>query len=233
MYPKYSLDSSITRSFPFFNLSFMFDATLTMTPGLVAAALISLLIISTRSACPCNDATLCNNIKTNYTKELYGFLGGANSSMNDTKQYNFTYTTAFAVPYDQTKESGMDELMCTAHTNGVRMILWNYPGMPLTDNTSVLMDWIQDLFTAVTSLHYDGVTFDYEGPMIWTQPQSQQYTTLVNLTTQYFRKNLPGSTVSVMVPFVAYETYGRQYDYHGLSLASDYLYIMEYDVCKQ
>eukprot|EP01083_Nonionella_stella_P212370 767043_1 len=91
------------------------------------------------------------------------------------------------------------------------------------------MTWIKNVFQTVTALHYDGVTFDYEGAMLWNQPQSAQYVNLINLTTQYFHQHLPGSTTSVCVPFDAFLQWGRQYDYYNLALAADYLYIMDYD----
>merc|ERR1712154_430738 len=44
---------------------------------------------------------------------------------------------------------------------------------------------------------------------------------------------MPGSTISICVPFDAYLEWGRQYDYAALAEASDYLYIMDYDVQTQ
>ena len=82
-------------------------------------------------------------------------------------------------------------------------------------------------------LNYDGVTFDYEGSMLWNQPQDKEYVSIVNLTTEYFHTNLPGSTISICVAFTAYLQWGRQYDYYALSQVSDYLYIMGYDTNGQ
>ena len=187
--------------------------------------------LSTAASCPCKNTSLCNNIKTNYTKELYGFLGGGKSKLNDTSFYNWTYTTAFAINYKDTNESGMNDTMCTAHSHGVRMILWNYPSMPLTADVNTQMAWIEKAFNLVKFLNYDGITFDYEGSMLWNDPKMPYYVSLVNRTTQYFHENLPGSTTSVCVAFQAYLQWGRQYDYIGLANAADYLYIMGYDVC--
>ena len=153
--------------------------------------------------------------------------------MNDSTQYNWTYTTALAVKEDSVNGPGMDDVMCAAHSNGVRMILWGAKGMPFTDNIDVQMQWIEQVFNETISLHYDGLTFDYEGCMIWTDVQSQQYTQIVNLTAQYFHKHLPGSTISVCVPFMAYLMGCRQYDYVGLAQSIDYLYIMGYDTNGQ
>merc|ERR1719361_1248142 len=69
--------------------------------------------------------------------------------------------------------------------------------------------------------------------MLWNSHESDQYVQLVNLTTQYFHQNMPGSTISICVPFDAYLEWGRQYDYAALALAADYLYIMDYDVQTQ
>ena len=193
------------------------------------------LVIATifAASCPCKDSSLCNNIKKNYSKELYGFIGGGKGEINDTSQYNWTYTTAFAVNEKYVNKPGMDNVMCEAHSNGVRMILWGVQKMPLTNNTNIQMEWIEKTFNQTISLHYDGITFDYEGSMLWTDDNSKYYTQLVNLTTQYFHKNLPGSTISVCVPFMAYLQWGRQYDYYNLAQSSDYLYIMGYDTNGQ
>eukprot|EP01083_Nonionella_stella_P059704 156239_1 len=200
----------------------------------MAYLLILILTTSTLgSDCPCRVSRLCHNIQTNYSKELYGFVGGKYSQLNDTTQYNWTYITALAVQAGATKTSGMDEVMCTSHHHGVRMIYWGTPGLPFTDNTTRIWEWVVTLFETVTSLHYDGVTFDFEGAMLWTSHQSVQYVNIVNMTTQFFHDMLPGSTVSVCVPFIAYLAWGRQYDYYNLALASDYLYIMDYDANTQ
>ena len=54
--------------------------------------------------CPCQNVSLCNNIKTEYSKELFGF--GAN---NETlPYYNWTYITTMA----WAKENQTD-LLCT------------------------------------------------------------------------------------------------------------------------
>ena len=190
------------------------------------------LVISSSSSepnCPCSNSSLCNNIQANYSKELYGFI----RDTTNVSIYNWTYLTAIAVNEKYAiNNSAMDNLMCTAHSHGARMILWNFAeSMPFTDNVTVQMDWIKALFDQVSNLSYDGFTFDYEGEMLWNQPQSAQYVSLVNLTTQYFHDNLPGSTISVCVPFSAYLEWDRQYDYYNLALVSDYLYIMDYDVC--
>ncbi len=55
----------------------------------------------------------------------------------------------------------------------------------------------------------------------------------VNQTTQYFHKHLPGSQISVCLPFQSFVYDGREYDALNLSLSADLLYIMDYDTQDQ
>jgi len=181
------------------------------------------------ASCPCQNQTLCENIQTNYEKELYGFVGGSNTSANDTSFYNWTYLTTLCMRDTYVTEPGVDQVMCDAHQHGVRIAYWGHGPYPFTNDINVSMAWIKSTFQNVTDQYYDGYVFDYEGAMLWNSPQSAQYVELVNLTTQYFHENLPGSTISVCVPFSAYLEWGRQYDYYHLAQAADFLYIMDYD----
>eukprot|EP01084_Bolivina_argentea_P125830 222888_1 len=132
---------------------------------------ISFLLTLTSATCPCSDTSLCNNINKNYSKELYGFLPGGRLQLNDTSYFNWTYITAMAVR----PPSQPIELMCEAHKNGARMINWIPGGFPFTDDTNTIMAYVQKIFNQTKSLYFDGVTFDYEGEMLWSQPQSAQY----------------------------------------------------------
>ena len=154
--------------------------------------IISISSLTLAAKCPCSDASLCNNIKTNYTKELYGFIGGS-GGRNNTSIYNWTYITALANKDIDTTGPGMDELMCTAHSHGVRMIYQNKAALPFKANKTAQLEWIENIFKNITNLHYDGITFDFEGKQKMTDAAAQQYVNLVNLTKQYFNENLPGS----------------------------------------
>lgn len=76
------------------------------------------------TSCPCSKHSECDSIQKIYEQELYGFVGGGTSAISNTTNYNWTYITALAVKYAQVDEPGMDDLMCTAHKNGARMIYW-------------------------------------------------------------------------------------------------------------
>jgi len=93
--------------------------------------------------------------------------------------------------------------------------------------------WIEQTFEQVKYYHFDGVTFDYEKPMLADSLAAQQYTALINETTQYFHTNMPGSQTSVCVAWQSYLDDGRQYPYYDLSMVSDLLYVMDYDTQSQ
>ena len=170
--------------------------------------------------CPCANVSLCDNIKTIYDKELFGF-GGDNSTA-----YNWTYITTMA---------WADEgILCEAHSHGVRLISSiDNSNIPFTNSSTERLQWIKSQFEYVKSIHFDGMTFDYESPMKKDDIKSIQYTQLINETTIYFHENMPGSQISVCVAWSAYNIDGRYYDYKTLSEVSDLLYIMDYDTQSQ
>eukprot|EP01084_Bolivina_argentea_P105467 188868_1 len=180
------------------------------------------------SDCPCNNISFCDNVKINHEKELYGFVRGNGDAFNISmvNAINWTYVTTIA--FEPTlSPTPSPELMCEAHSRSVRVIMGALNlNLPLTNNATKRLIWIQQQFQLVRSYYYDGLLFDYELPM--NQQQCKQYTELVNQTTQYFHHNMYGSQICVAVPWNAFLVDGRQYDYYGLSLVSDFLYIMDY-----
>lgn len=64
-------------------------------------------------------------------------------------------------------------------------------------------------------------------------PLAYAYTELVRQTTTVFHQVIPGSSVSVDVPWSPYDVDGRNYDWAGLSAAADLLFIMAYDTQSQ
>eukprot|EP01083_Nonionella_stella_P165381 549974_1 len=174
--------------------------------------------------CPCANTTWCDNIKSVYSKELFGFAGSKGANIST---YNWTYLTTIAwAPFNTS------ELMCTAHSKGVRLIA-GVSHLPFTNNATERHIWIEQTFEQIQYYHFDGVTFDYEEPMLWNSLKSQQYNALVAETTRYFHRNMAGSQISVCVAWNAYQVDGRQYDYYNLSQSVDLFYVMNYDTQSQ
>jgi hypothetical protein len=66
-----------------------------------------------------------------------------------------------------------------------------------------------------------------------TSKAAADYTALVRLAADEFHAALPGSTVSVDVPWSPYDIDGRNYDWAGLAAAADLLFVMVYDTQSQ
>eukprot|EP01084_Bolivina_argentea_P087946 158772_1 len=177
--------------------------------------------------CPCSDINLCNNIKTQHQKELYGFVSGTHGG--NISIYNWTYITTLAwAPISS------PELMCTAHMHNARVTASiDSSTIPLTFNATERQIWINQTFEQITYYYYDGLVFDYENPMLSNDIKSQQYNIIVNETTQYFHNNLPGTQITVCLPYESFIYDGREYDALNLSLSADLLYIMDYDTQDQ
>eukprot|EP00658_Telonema_sp_P-2_P066818 TRINITY_DN55785_c0_g1_i1.p1 TRINITY_DN55785_c0_g1~~TRINITY_DN55785_c0_g1_i1.p1 ORF type:complete len:217 (+),score=45.91 TRINITY_DN55785_c0_g1_i1:70-720(+) len=171
------------------------------------------------AGCPCQDASLCDPVTIQHSKEVFGFLGNsANWSLLD---WDTITTVAWASD---------PELVCTAHAHGARVIAGVPSGMPLSDDPAVRAVWVAKTVAMVKLQHLDGVTFDYESPLAWDDPRNQYYVALVNETTTALHAALPGSQVSVCVAWSPDDIDGRAYDNAGLAAAADLLYVMVYDL---
>lgn len=188
---------------------------------LLLPILISLLKNTKTSAtCPCENESLCNPVQLVRDKEIFGFGQG------NWKNYDWDVVTTVAWANDQ-------DMMCHAHSKNVRMIAAAPQNMPLTNNKTKRKAWIETAVTMVENLHLDGITFDYESPILHNSPERDYYTQLVNETTQTFHERIPGSQISVCVAWSPNNIDGRAYDWVGLSDASDLLYVMVYDTRSQ
>jgi len=115
----------------------------------------------------------------------------------------------------------------------VRLIAPAPDPIPLTNNQTLREIYIQQAIQMVKENYLDGITFDYESPIDWNAPERGYYTQLVTETTTAFHNAIPGSQISVCVAWSPDDIDGRAYDYPGLALGSDLLYIMAYDTRSQ
>lgn len=115
-------------------------------------------------ACPCPDPKDCQPITKRYEKEIFGFYGGSSVSSWAT-ELDWQRMTTLAWPPSNASA------MCTAHRNGVRMILPAPANMPLSSDPTVRQAWIKTVLEQVKMTFADGMTFDYESPMDPNSPQ--------------------------------------------------------------
>ncbi|EGC31304.1 hypothetical protein DICPUDRAFT_156870 [Dictyostelium purpureum] len=176
------------------------------------------------SSCPCSDQSLCNPVSVGPRKEFLGF-----SLDNLTyPYYDWSILTTIAVFYSPI----VNELLCTAHSHDVRLVYGvSYPITQL-GNSTFQDEWIQDQLNLVQSTYTDGLNFDVESPIV-NETLSQLYTNLVAETNKAFKAVNPFYQVTVDVAWSPNCIDKRCYDYLGLSQASDFLIMMDYDERSQ
>lgn len=125
------------------------------------------------------------------------------------------------------------ELVCKAHSHGVRMIRGAPGDIPLNGTKTERQAWIQALVEDIQKRHLDGVTFDFESPLTFDDVRVKNYVNIVKETTAALHSAVPGSQTSVCVAWSPDDIDGRAYDVVGLADASDLLYVMSYDTRSQ
>lgn len=176
--------------------------------------------------CPCENTSLCQTPTVQHDQEFFGF--GA----KNWEGFDWTQVTTVCWAQDP-------KLICKAHETGARMIA-GAPHFDLSSlgDSSSRSAWIENLLSIMKNGFYDGVTFDYELPLDKSQGSStyelhRNYLSLVNETTTALHSAVPGSQISVCVPWSPDNIDGRNYDFAALAEASDMLYMMVYDTRSQ
>jgi len=145
----------------------------------------------------------------------------------DFVKYDWDQLTTVAWSEDQ-------DLMCLAHSKGARVVLNAYPGLrDALQNATSRMTWVRATVQKALDLHMDGVNFDWEDPALVDDKLVISYTKLVAETTLAMHTLIPGSQVSVDVPWSPFDVDGRNYDWAGLAAAADILFVMSYDMQSQ
>lgn len=176
------------------------------------------------NACPCEDAELCKTPTVQHKEEFFGFGG------KFWENYHWDIVTTLAWVDDP-------EAICTAHKNNARVIA-HTPPFSFPMNETERSGWIVKLLDIMRTKFQDGVTFDYEEPMDKspdspTAEDMLEYVALVKETTETLHREIPGSQVSVCVPWSPDDIDGRNYNFLALADASDLLYVMVYDTRSQ
>ncbi|KAN0004162.1 hypothetical protein ACTFIZ_010325 [Dictyostelium cf. discoideum] len=186
--------------------------------------ILTILIIQSKSKeCPCYNVELCKPLEIGPRKEFIGF--SVNSS--NYNYYNWDYLTTIAIFYSEEIE---DNLLCMAKAKGVRLVYSAFYPVEQLSNETYIDQWINEKLELVQNTFTDGLNFDVEYPI--TDPiVAKQYTQLVAATNNAFKSVNPYYQISVDVAWDASNCIDyRCYDYLGLSKASDYLVVMDYDM---
>uniref|UniRef100_A0A7S3V1K8 GH18 domain-containing protein n=1 Tax=Aplanochytrium stocchinoi TaxID=215587 RepID=A0A7S3V1K8_9STRA len=179
-----------------------------------------------KSKCPCAKEELCLPIKGKPVreKEVFGYIPAV-----DPKLTNWSRVTTIAwVKPEQT------ELICTAHAHGVRVILpVDNKDIIFSSNTTERKEWAKAYLARVQANFMDGVTFDYEDPETVGSKRAKLYSLLIQDTAYVFHQENPSYQISTAVPWSPDNIDGRGYDFPSIAIASDLIYVMDYDTRSQ
>ena len=136
--------------------------------AVVAAVLVALLISPAAAAttvCPCANASHCAPIVGRREREVFAYCVGC----AQWRHYDWDRITTLAVS-DHYFSPWDNELMCYAHSRGVRVVLWtprvmggagqNQVGK--ITNATARREWVAFTMRRVTQWHLDGVNVDFE-----------------------------------------------------------------------
>ena len=172
--------------------------------------------------CPCTNTTLCTPLTTADRAELFIFQ----VTTADWHHYNYSHLTTIVAC------AGVDPAMlCYARDRQVRVVsIANY-AVEQMGNETARQEWVKQQVAAVQYGYLDGVNVDFEDSLDATV--APYYTALIGNLSSSLHGLVPGSQVTVDVAWSPNCIDGRCYDAGGLAAASDFLFIMSYDMRSQ
>ncbi|CAF1326622.1 unnamed protein product [Adineta steineri] len=177
------------------------------------------------SECPCPDISLCQPLQIGSRHEKVAFM----TADSNWRYYDYSQLTTIVICTDDFDP----QLLCLAHSRNVRLVwIANYDVKQLSNATARTL-WVNSQVDKVKKSFTDGVNLDMEDEIANGTITALQYTQLVQELSNLIRIEVPGSMVSVDVGGTAPCDDGRCYDYTGLADASDFLFVMAYDLRSQ
>jgi len=159
--------------------------------------------------------------------ELFAFVRQCEST--EWEKYDWdALTTVSVVDFED------QQLLCHAHSYGVRVIPLagaDYPPDQLT-NTTARAKFVASQTQYILTHGMDGINMDFEQPLTAGSPEVDAYTALVREMTESVHAAINDSQVSVDLA-VYTEHDWRNYDTVGLAEASDFIFMMCYDMNAQ
>ncbi|KAL4858571.1 Di-N-acetylchitobiase [Chlorella vulgaris] len=119
------------------------------------------------------------------------------------------------------------EVFGFTHAAGARVVIDGRSANPAAvyGNRTARAAWVAEQVQHAVEAHLDGINFDLEAPILPGDPLALEYSALVAEAAAAFHTAIPGSQVSVDVPWSPYGVDDRHYDWAGLAEAADLLFI--------
>ncbi|XP_038649359.1 di-N-acetylchitobiase-like [Scyliorhinus canicula] len=182
--------------------------------------------VSPINFCQCSKRSLCQPLPADHQFPVEVFIFDHEGM--DWKHYDWTKVTTIVVdvvpPFP---------LLCYAHGQGVRVVIKeNIQKSELTDS-SQRKAWIRaQVHTAATNF-LDGINLNF---MDMLKNGSENLSELLNLlqeTTESFHREIPGSQVSLDVPWSPHCIDGNCFQYVEISNLCDFFFVISFDIWTQ
>jgi len=153
--------------------------------------------------------------------------------MKDEAKYSWDHLTTVCL-WDTDLKNFDQNLLCKAHSKGVRIVSVDFLVDPLTpfNNDTFRQEYIANMVANAKKYNLDGVNIDYEGAITKGSPDAALLT-LIMKDIQTAFKEIPGSQVTIDVAWAPPCIDVRCYDYVGIAEATDFLVVMDYDEQSQ
>lgn len=186
--------------------------------------------------CPCANASLCEPVTGQRFadgKQLFVFhVAGEPTNFDQWRHYDFSRITVIAMW--EFPEMGA-ELLCHAHSLGIRVVLPSMPPAKVYNGTNETkkLAWADNTAATVKSLFADGINMDTEDAI----PPGDRHAR-DGLTDIAKRARVALNKVGLKSALVTFDVGwmpgvdGRFYDYQGLAEVCDYLVVMAYDMAS-
>ncbi|XP_038649360.1 di-N-acetylchitobiase-like [Scyliorhinus canicula] len=178
--------------------------------------------VSPINFCPCSKRSLCEPLPADhqFQVEVLVFDRGG----TDWKHYDWSKLTVIVA-----MEIIDDELLCHAHEKGVRIVLKGVIQHIHLKDKAERGHWIHQLMKAAKIQFLDGVNLE----LLEYASNEQALSQLIKQATGVFHHEIPGSQVSLTVPWTPNCPAGKCHHYAAMSKSCDFLFVKSYDIHLQ
>ncbi|XP_072368952.1 di-N-acetylchitobiase-like [Scyliorhinus torazame] len=174
------------------------------------------------NVCPCSNKSLCEPLPATHQFQVE-VLVFDNGGM-DWKHYDWSKITVIVA-----MQIIDDELLCHAHEKGVRIVLKEVIQHIHLTNKAERSLWIRQLMKTARIQFLDGVNLEPRN----YEKKYKEVTQLIRQATEVFHHEIPGSQVSLMVPWTPTCLHERCQHYAIMSKSCDFLFVKSYGIHLQ
>ncbi|XP_043556009.1 di-N-acetylchitobiase-like [Chiloscyllium plagiosum] len=169
--------------------------------------------------CPCPSLNLCQPLPADhqYQVEAVVFDNGGSAWM----YYDWSKVTTIV-----TTQPVNPSLLCQAHEHSVRLVLKEKIRQTHLKNKKDQDIWIRDMAYFVSTQFMDGIYLELSHLVT----NFKALPKLLMAIKEIFHHKLPGSQVSISVPWSPDCPDGKCYDYTSMAQSCDFLYVKAYDM---